>query len=194
VTAKPILTIVAALGLLACPIALSAPVPAQPVTLADLEGIIVEANVRREQKVRRPVGPATVTIQQAWRLSIEAQQRVEFRIETTAQTPRGTRKAEPDANALTLEEPQAVGSRGGGEALFKFADETLTFIRTFPAGAYRLNFKFARGPAGLTCTVTEAFAREDGKGELKMKSAFGGEVTVLSTRQLPSTCNVTAKK
>jgi hypothetical protein len=172
-------------------VVLSSPAPAQPVTLSDLEGLTIEADVHREQNVRRQGRAASVRVHQSWRFSIGPDKVVENTINTTMRTPHGTQTEEPAFNKFTLEQPKKIWSRGGGEAVWKFADETLTFVRTFPSGAYRIAFAFARTPSGLTCTVTDAFAREGGKGEIKMQSAFGGgEVTIISARQLPSTCKV----
>jgi hypothetical protein len=173
--------------------ALSPRASAEAVTLSDLEGIAVEADVHREQTVRRKDGTASMRIHQNWKFSV-TDETVEHTIQNTTHGPRGTRKAEPNSGTFMLGESREVASRGGGEAVWTFADGTLTFVRTFPSGAYRANFAFSHGPSGLTCSVTAGFAREDGKGEIRLQSPFGGgEVTILSSKQLPSTCKVSKK-
>jgi hypothetical protein len=170
------------------------PALAQPVSLSDLEGSTIQAEVDREQKIRREGNLRSVRIHQGWRIVIRPDKLIENTVDTTADTPRGTRKARQNSGMFTLEEPRPVASRGGGEAVWKFANGTLTFIRTFPSGAYRVHFAFARTSSGLTCTVTEAFARQDGRGEIKLQSAFGdGEVTIVSAKQLASSCKVEKK-
>jgi hypothetical protein len=176
-----------------CSLQLS-PALAQPVTLPDLEGSTVQADVHREQTIRRQGNLRSVRIHQGWRIVIRPNNVIENTVDTTADTPRGTRKAPQNSGTFTLEEPRPVASRGGGEAVWKFANETLTFIRTFSSGAYRVHFAFARSPSGLTCTVSEAFARLDGRGEIKLQSAFGdGEVTIVSAKQVASSCKVDKK-
>jgi hypothetical protein len=167
---------------------------AQAVTMDDLAGHFVVADIYRQQTVRRDGRTATVKVHQNWAFSINSEHAIALTMNVTAETPRGTRKAKPRSNTFVLDETVKVKARGGGQAVWTFADNTLTFTRTFPAGAYRAHFAFARGPKGLTCRVTEAFAREGGKGELKMDSPFGGEVTILSTKQLPSTCRIAKKQ
>jgi hypothetical protein len=167
---------------------------AQPVTMDDLAGHVVVADIYRQQNVRRDGRTANIKVHQNWVFSINSEHAIALTLNTTADTPRGIRKAKPNLGTFTLGETLKVKSRGGGHAVWTFADGTLSFTRTFPAGAYRAHFAFVRGPSGLTCRVTEAFAREGGKGELKVESVFGGEVTILNTKQLPSTCKVAKKQ
>ncbi len=171
----------------------SASALSQPVNFADLEGYAVAADVHREQLIRRDGKTFTVRIHQDWILHVNDDHYIVMTLGTTVQTPNGPRKAKPNSGSFALDEPLMLKSRGGGEAMFKFADSVLMFMRTFPAGAYRTQFAFTRSGANLTCTVTEAFAREPGK-ELKMESAFGGEIMVLNSKQLPSTCKVAKKQ
>jgi hypothetical protein len=163
------------------------------VDFADLEGHAVAADLHREQLIQREGRTVKVRFHQDWTLYVNDEHYIVMRIGTTAQTPRGTRKAKPNSGSFALDEPVKLKSRGGGEGMFKFADGVLTFMRTFPAGAYRAEFAFQRSGASLTCKVTEAFAREPGK-ELKLESPFGGEITILNSKQLPSTCKVAKRQ
>jgi len=132
-----------------------------------------------------------VRIQQNWKISVEAPNRVEVTVRSTARGPRGTRQAEPNTGMFTLDQPRGVRSRGGGEALWTFADGTLTFTRTFQSGAYRSHFAFANAAEGLACTATGAFARERGKEEIRLESPFGGGmVGIVSAKQTSSSCKV----
>jgi hypothetical protein len=174
--------------------ALSASTSAQAVSLSDLDGLIVEADVHRDQNMWRQGGRVSVKVNQSWKISFGNENSIRFAVNTTVRTSDGIRTAPQNAGTFTLDEPREVASRGGGEAVWTFLDETLTFIRTFRSGAYRIHFAFARGSSGLTCTVTEAFAREGENGEIKMQSPFGGEVSIISTKQLPSSCKVSKKR
>ena len=54
---------------------------------------------------------------------------------------------------------------------------------------------FARDKEGLTCTVSETFAREDGVGTIYLDSFVDGvSVIVVSYKQLSSRCRVAAGK
>ena len=71
-------------------------------------------------------------------------------------------------------------------------ESALTFVRTLPSGAYRVNIAFAHAADVPTCTVTGAFARENGRGPIQLISPFSGDrVTILSARQVASNCKVT---
>jgi hypothetical protein len=173
------------LGLLA----LGPPAAAEGVELSDLDGVVVEADIHREQEVRRNGRTFSNRVHQRWKLSIDGKT-IEFTNQATNRGPRGTRKTRPNSATFTLDESREVGSRGGGEALWTFADGVLTFVRTFRSGAYRVKFAFARGSDGLTCAVDAAYAREDGR-PIRLRSPFGGgEVTIVDARQTSSSCRV----
>jgi hypothetical protein len=181
--------------LILVPLGISAAAFAQTLTFPDLADIVVDAVINRSQEVIRGGQKKSVRVQQQWRFTIAADNTIETSVTTIALTPKGKKKSKPMRGTFILDDAQDVPSMGGGKAGWSFADGTLTFTRTFPAGAYRAAYAFARSDAGLTCTVTEAFAREGGKGPLKLQSAFGGvEVTVLSSKQLASTCKVSTQK
>jgi hypothetical protein len=163
----------------------------QPVTADDLEGLVVEAAIDRDQTVRRGGRTFPVKVHQRWKLTIDADKTVAFTMQPSAQTPRGRRTAKASSGMFTLEEAVEVRSRGGGEAVWTFADGTLTFLRTFPSGAYRVSFAFARAGDRLTCTADSAYARENGTGAIRLESPFGGgEVTIVRSRQVSSRCTV----
>ena len=74
-----------------CLVALSAPASAQEVTLSDLEGLVIEADIHREQEVRRQGGTRLVRIHQNWKLSVDADKTLEFTLNTSIQA-RGVRR------------------------------------------------------------------------------------------------------
>jgi|SRR5215510_6372194 len=161
------------------------------VKFSDLEGADVNAVIEFDQRVRRAGRTFPVRIQQKWKLSIRAENAIDLTVRSTARGPSGTRQAEPNTGTFTLDEPSRVRNRGGGDVLWTFAEETLTFTRTFPSGAFRAHFALANGPGGLTCTATGAFARERGKNDIQLDSPFGGGlITIVSARQAASTCKV----
>ncbi len=127
----------------------SAPASAQAITFSDLEGISVVADIHRDQKNRRQNGIVSVRVHQNWRFSIGADRKIELTVSSTVHTPQGARKVPPNTGTFILDEPRRIPSLGGGEAMWSFADGTLTFVRTFPSGAYRAHFAFTRRGTGL---------------------------------------------
>jgi ribosomal protein L36 len=162
------------------------------VTMADLAGVSVEAEIARDQVVRREGRSFNVHLKQTWDIAVgEDQKAVTTKVGTTTTTPRGTRTARPNIGVFILGEPRQIPSRGGGSAMWEFADGTLTFTRTFPSGAFRAHFVFTRGPDGLACAATEAFARENGGRPIRLQSAFGdGEVVMISAKQVGARCRI----
>jgi hypothetical protein len=164
---------------------------AEPLTEAELEGIALQAEIGLDQTVRRQgrIGPAKIT--QRWKLTVEPDRTISFTLDSTARTPAGTRKAEPARGVFTLDEPRQLRNRGGGEGLWRFADGTLTFLRTLQAGAFRVSFALDRAGDRLTCKAEAAFARENGRGPIRFESPYtGDEITVVSGKQVSSSCKV----
>jgi hypothetical protein len=174
---------------------LSAEACAQAVTLAELAGSTVEADIHRRQTMQRNGPQFAIQTHQNWKLDINADNTIDVLVNTTVRGPRGTRKAPPNAGRFTFEQAREVRNRGGGQGIWCFADEALHFTRTFPSGAYRAHFTFTRGVEGISCKVTEAFAREDGNKPITLDSALGdGPVTMIESQQEPSDCRVSAAK
>ena len=170
-------------------IALPARALGDTVTFADLADVTIDADVHRVQELRRDGRNFSSQARQNWQLAIGADNTIDQTVNTTFRGPQGTRKAAPLSARFTLEETRTVLSRGGGQGAWTFADGTLTFVRTFPSGAYRAHFEFARGETGLTCKLNEAFAR-DGNKYIELESPFGGQVTILNSKQESSDCKV----
>jgi hypothetical protein len=164
---------------------------AEPLAEAELEGIALQAEISMDQTVRRQGRTGSANVTQRWKLTVEPDRTVSFTMDATARTPRGTRKADPARGVFTLDEPRQVRSRGGGEALWKFSDGKLTFLRTLPAGAFRVSFALERAGDRLTCKVDAGYAREDGRGPIRLESPFGGEeITIVNAKQVSSNCKL----
>jgi hypothetical protein len=176
-----------------CLAALSAPISAQAINWSDLEGAVVDADIQRDQRMGRLGLSASVTVQQAWKISIAADKSLEFTVTTTARGPGTPAKPLTNSGTVTLDKRREIATYGGGMTVWEFADGTLTFFRTFRSGAYRAHFAFVRAPAGLACSVSEAFVREDGTGAIRMQLDSGGEITIISSNPLATTCKVTER-
>jgi hypothetical protein len=67
----------------------------------------------------------------------------------------------------------------------------LTFLRTFKEGAFKRTIAFNRSNDGLSCIANEAYAREEGVGDLTMNSAIDDTpVIIVIFKQISSTCRV----
>jgi hypothetical protein len=174
---------------------LSAPAWSQAVTFADLDGFVIEANIIRDQVVRREGSQFLTENNVRWRVVIGPGDAIENTASQTSHTVRGEHKSRPRTNAYVLGVEREEPSQGGGIAVWEFNDGTLTYMRTFSQGAYRADFAIARDAAGLTCTVTDSFGREDGRGALVMESVIdGSEVTIIRTQPVSSNCRVVKRE
>src|SRR5262245_1707822 len=161
----------------------------QQVTFADLEGTTLTVETILDQLVEREEDRMKVSVKNTnvWNISVGANKAIDFTWEGTSRGPGGTRKAKWEGS-FDLDEPRHIG---GGEGVWTFAHSTLTWIRSYAEGAYRLNIAFARAPEGLTCTVTAGFARERGTGRVRLFSPYSKKWNViLSAKQVGSSCKV----
>src|SRR5262249_19632454 len=166
----------------------------QEIKFADLEGTTVATEITFDQMIRRDAMKFATKLTQVWKISPGENKAVDFTMDSTARGAFGTRKAKQLVGSFELDESRSVANRGGGDVLWTFADGTLTFVRTLPSGAYRMHIAFAHGPDGPTCTVTGAFARENGTGPIQLISPFNGDrITILSAKQVASSCKVGRK-
>jgi hypothetical protein len=167
------------------------PARGQGVTFADLDGLVIEADIVRDQVVRREGWEFLTENTVRWKVVIGPGDAIENTVSQTSQTARGDHKSRPMTNSYILGTARELKTQGGGTGAWEFADGTLSFMRTFRQGAYRASFAFSRGAGGLTCTVTDSFGREGGRGAIVMESVIdGSEVTIIRSKLLSTNCRV----
>jgi hypothetical protein len=169
------------------------PMPSnQAVTVADVEGAKIHAKLVTEMLVQRQGRQFPVTQDADWQINVQPEQRIDFSFRATAHTPRGTRVAPVRGRTVKLDEPWSTDN---GEAVWQFKDGDLTFVRSYEGGAVRTVISLKRDGQNLTCTANSVRARERGKGGLVLNSPIdGAPVTILSWKQVSSSCDVTGKK
>jgi hypothetical protein len=161
------------------------------VTFDELEGFVIEANIVREQLIERNRQQSPQRAYTSWRIIIGPGLSIQSIVNVTFHNPHGQSKAEPLTGSFVLDQSRQLGSRGGGQGMWHFEEETLTFTRTFEQGALRIKFAFSRNNENLTCQATESFARENGTGRIEMQSAINGQpVTIIRAKQISSNCRV----
>lgn len=166
-----------------------------PVTIGEFVGAVVTARIIQEQVIRRDGNQFPVRQQADLHLVVRSNTKIERQIYQTSYSPRGVRKANSGKLSFTLEQPTEPKFLGSGHAVWFFDKETLTNLRVYKGGAFKREILFARGASGLTCTVTDAFLREDGVGSIELRSAVDGTpVKLISSKQVSSSCQVTKPK
>jgi hypothetical protein len=171
--------------------ALSSSALGQDVTLADLEGVVIEARFLRQQTFIREGRERTNQVQNDVHIEIGFAGNIQQTVSPTAYTANGARKGKTTSGAWIIEQPRELASRGGGHGVWIFADRALTFLRTFKGGALKRIFAFARGADGLHCTGTETFAYEQGVHGIHLDSGINGmPIVILSTKPISATCRI----
>jgi hypothetical protein len=165
--------------------------PNDPVKFDELVGSVIEARVVRDQIIRREGRTIPIRFQNDVKLVIGPEDRIQQTITPTSDTPRGRRVGRTRIGLFTLEKPHSVSGLGGGDGVYIFEDAVLTFLRTFKEGAFKRTIAFNRSSGSLSCTANEAYAREEGVGDLTLNSAIDDTpVIVVSSKQISSTCRV----
>ena len=176
---------------------LAGPAAAQTVAWPELEGLVVQAEITRQQVAQRQK-TFEQRVHDVIKISIEPGDFIDYSITTTVHGPGGTTKLDPAGALYRLNVVRHIagGGRGAGagDALWTFADGTLSFLRTYPAGARRHTIAFARDSTGLKCTASTAFAREDGSGPVRIQAPDGQFTTILRFTPLSSQCKVFERK
>jgi hypothetical protein len=161
------------------------------VTFDELEGFTIEANIVRDQLVQRDGRQVPQQAHTSWRIIMGPGASIQSTVNVAFHNPHGQSNAEPLTGSFILDQSRYVGSRGGGQGVWHFEGETLTFTRTFEQGAFRVKFTFSRNNDGLSCQASEVFARESGTGRITLQSPITGQpVTIIRAKQISSNCRV----
>jgi hypothetical protein len=164
------------------------------VTFADLDGFVLEARVILRQVIRRGGSQFPVRAWNDTKLAFGPGARIDVTLTITSHHPRGVSKGRPRTFSASLERAGKVetANMGEGYGVWVFGDGMLTSLRTYTKGAFRRDIAFARSSEGITCRITEGFAREQGTGAVVFNSPIdGAPVTIVSSEQVSSTCRVT---
>jgi hypothetical protein len=171
------------------------PASAQHITLADLEGAVIEARFLRQQTIFREGHHRSNQFQNDLKIEIGPADKIQQTNNPTAYTVRGIRKGKTTSGSWTIERPRETESRGGGHSMWIFADGTLTFLRTFKGGGLKRVFAFSRDASGLGCTASQTFAHEQGVRGIHLDSSIGDvPVVILSTKPISAMCRVKTAK
>jgi hypothetical protein len=174
---------------------LAPPVWAAGVTLADLEGAVIETSVVYDRTIRlQDQGVIPSRLQHDRTITIGPGGNLHSTLVHNISTPRGP-VVRQESGSATIGQPKQIRSLGGGgDAIWIFENGTLTLLRTFRSGAYKMEIVFARGATGISCKMRAPYVRENGTGSIEMASAGNGQnFEVISERQVSSSCRVTKR-
>jgi hypothetical protein len=161
------------------------------VSLADLEGTVVEVRSKHSRVVRREGRDIPNQVQRDWRITFMSDGKFHSTTTPTVYGKGGVRKGKTTAGIYTLEQAKFVKPRGGGHALWLFEDGTLTHLRTFQGGGTKRTIAFAHAIDGLSCRATESIVREDGVTGVIAADGDGRQLQILASKQISSNCRIT---
>jgi hypothetical protein len=165
------------------------------VTLADLEGAVIETSLVYDRTVRlQDQGVIPSRLQHDRKITIGPGANLHNTLVHTISTPRGS-VVRQESGSLTIGKAKQIQTLGGGgDAVWIFENGTLTLLRTYRTGAYKMEIVFTRSATGISCKVRAPWARENGTGSIEMSSAGNGQnFEVISARQISSSCRVTQR-
>jgi hypothetical protein len=184
--------LVSSIALLALSARIEAQVPPKEITLAELQGAVVDATIIWAGSVRHSTN-GVFQAENQW------QWRVEIGPGTTIRTSlRREVRAEGQVGTLNYAGTNAIGrltlnpNRDGARAaVWALQANTLTHRRVFEVGARIVRITFVRNGPHLRCTIRGSYLTESGAGNVKSKDPFrAGYVELLNMKQTSSSCRV----
>jgi hypothetical protein len=166
---------------------------AQAVSLADLEGAVIDVSAVHQEKIVRNGQLRSPELHTTGHLTIGAGGAITVQFQSTAVGPWGARAGATRSNTQVIGKPGRDNQ--GNDVVWIFANGTLTRLRVHHAGGeggQKMTFVFRRGPDGLRCSFSMPFARETGgAGEIRKDAAVdGAPIQILEFRPVSSSCSV----
>lgn len=171
-------------------VVLSMPACGQTVTLAELDGALVRASASFQNRVLWNGKEIWNNSRTDWTITIGSRGAGHAEWSTTVQDARGSRTSAPRSGSFTVGQPRETASLRGGHVLWAFDSGVLTMLQTYRIGGFKISIAFARTAGALTCTIRAFNAREVGAGNIRRKSAFGGDFELIGATATGSTCRV----
>jgi len=163
--------------------------PAADITLQDLDQFQIDVTDVTDRQVQLKGPPFSQRVTGNWQITVLGTS-VATDFYSVVSGPHGTHANPHHRGQFVIGEPKPVNSFGGGEGGWSFQAGTLTWVRTFGQGAYRLIVSFDRSAEGLKCNATASLARENGTGAIRFKTEQGTDIKVLSTKTVSTNCSV----
>jgi hypothetical protein len=156
--------------------------------LEDLRGLSLTATATYNGTFRlgEKQGPGEIT--HRWSVSVDAGV-VETTLRREVKSPRGT----AHLNRSFRGPVGQPGQVGDGHFVWVLKGDALTLLRVMEVGGQTATFKLTKNGAGRTCSLHTSMATEVGAGNSKTQAAHGGKVTILSMKQVSSTCRASKK-
>lgn len=180
--------------LLAALASASLPTPAwsQRVTLADLQGSVINVSAVHQERIIRNGQPMSVRVLTTGEIHVGPGKTIRSSFQNTATNERnGRSRSAGVAGSFTLDAPKQAAQHY--DVLWTFADSSLVRLRVFSggAGAQKMAIRFRRTASGIACSFTSPMAREVGVGRIQKGSEIDHvPVEILEFKLVESSCRV----
>ncbi len=159
------------------------PVSAQGVTVESLRGRTITASVSWQTKARAKGREFDNPVRNDFVINISGDGRVNATVTRHVVGPRGPASDSRSFSAV-LGKPRDAA---GGSSLMLLNGNTLTMLRTYETGGGKTTITIGGG----SCTIRSPAMKETGSSVLLRKNAVvGGEIEILSSRQVSSSCQI----
>jgi hypothetical protein len=165
---------------------------AQTVTLAELQGAVIQFSSVVQEKIIRNGDIRYPQLRTQGHLSVGPGDT----ISVSMQNASGMKSSGVRSGTYTLGKPAKAGD--GDDVLWLFDNGSLVrlrvYARTGATGGQKLTFAFKRDAQGLRCTFLHPIARESGVSEIRKDSSVDGvPIHILEFKQIASSCQVTKR-
>jgi hypothetical protein len=165
----------------------------QAVTLAELQGAVLDVSAVHQEKMIRNGQTLYPRIHTTGQVTVGPGDTVTQSFQNTAVFPDGRTRAGPQrSGTFTLGKPKTTAV--GDDALWLFSNGSLVRLRVHGrggAGGHKMTIAFRRTPGGLTCAFSMPMARETGVGEIRKDAEIdGSRIQILEFKRISSSCRV----
>jgi hypothetical protein len=164
----------------------------QPPTAADLIGTVMTLSVTNDRTMRREGRQYPDKYQTDWTIKFVSEDAIRATFVGTAYGLRSTHKTPVEGGGLIpLGVAKETSSRGGGTSLWRFEAGSLTYLRTYEAGAMKATFAVTRTDSGFACIANVSWPKETGLPTIVMRSFVDdSRVEIISAKQSASSCTI----
>ncbi len=165
---------------------------AQTVTIADLQGAVVEVDLMQQERVKRDSQVRVRERHISGQIKIGPNETITTTLKNVNVRNEQARGGDPRATQFTLGQQRKTGL--DDDVIWLFSDGKLTRLRAFGgggAGGEKFIIAFEHGPNGIQCKFSMNLLIEEGKDAIQSRPRNRDTlVEILESKQVSSTCRV----
>jgi hypothetical protein len=168
---------------------------AQGVTLAELEGAVIDVTAVNQEKAIRNGNLIFPAIHMTGHFTLGAGGTISTQVQSTAHGPWGARAGATRSGTYSI--GKAGRGQQGNDEVWLFSNGELRKLAVHHeggAGGSVMTIAFRRGPDGLRCSFSLRMARENGVGAIRKDAAIDdAPIQILEFKPVSSSCQVSKR-